>query len=150
MEDKTALLDALMAGFNSAPFNALLGLRITVAGPEACEARLEMRPDLLGNMVHRILHGGVTSAVLDTIGGATATVAAWGRMQDLDQAERLKRLGRLGTLDMRVDYLAPGRGDWFRVRGEVLRAGNKGVVTRMEMRNDGDTLVAAATATYLY
>lgn len=31
-----------------------------------------------------------------------------------------------------------------------LRAGNKVMVTRMELRNEEQTLIAAATATYLY
>lgn len=150
MEDNTALYNALLAGFNSAPFNVLLGLRIASITRDCCEARFDMRPDLIGNTVHGILHGGVTSAVLDTIGGATATIGAWQRMQGQDDGERVKRLGKLGTLDMRVDYLKPGRGEWFRVTGRVLRAGNKVMVTRMEMHNHADELIAAATATYLY
>lgn len=150
MEDNTALFSALLAGFNSAPFNQLLGLRIENITAECCEARFDMRPDLVGNTVHGILHGGVTSAVLDTLGGATATIGAWQRMQGLDDAERVRRLGKLGTLDMRVDYLKPGRGEWFRVTGRVLRAGNKVMVTRMEMHNHADEMIAAATATYLY
>ena len=88
--------------------------------------------------------------MLDTVGGATATLAAWQRMADADPQERLARLGRLGTLDMRVDYLKPGRGTWFRVSGSVLRAGNKVMVTRVDMHNNEGMLIAAATATYLY
>jgi uncharacterized protein (TIGR00369 family) len=148
--DTQPLYDALLAGFNAAPFNALIGLRIHSVDDERCEARFTMRPDLVGNRVHNILHGGVTSAVLDTIGGATATVGAFHRMADADPAERLRRLGKLGTLDMRVDYLKPGRGEWFHVTGRILRAGNKVMVTRMEMHNDDGELIAAATATYLY
>ena len=150
MKDNTALYGALLRGFNVAPFNHLLGLRIETITDTGCRARIDMRPELIGNTVHGILHGGVTSAVLDTIGGATATIGAWQRMQDIEDAERIKRLGRLGTLDMRVDYLKPGRGEWFVVSGNVLRAGNKVMVTRMEMHNHADELIACATATYLY
>jgi len=148
--NNAALYTALLAGFNVAPFNKLLDLRIESVTDDCCRARIDMRPELVGNTVHGILHGGVTSAVLDTIGGATATVGAWQRMQGIDDAERIKRLGRLGTLDMRVDYLKPGRGEWFIVSGRVLRAGNKVMVTRMEMHNNADELIACATATYLY
>ncbi|MFZ5757983.1 MAG: thioesterase family protein [Pseudomonadota bacterium] len=141
---------AVLAGFNAAPFNALLGLRIDSLSADRCTARFDMRPDLVGNTVHGILHGGVTSAVLDTVGGATATLGAWHRMADIDEAERIRRLGRLGTLDMRVDYLKPGRGEWFLATGTILRAGNKVMVTRMEMHNHEQLLIAAATGTYLY
>lgn len=150
MENNSALSAALLQGFNAAPFNALLGLRIDQISAGCCTARFDMRPDLIGNTVHGILHGGVTSAVLDTIGGATATIGAWQRMADLPQHERIVRLGKLGTLDMRVDYLKPGRGKSFVASGTVLRAGNKVMVTRMELHNDEQTLIAAATGTYLY
>lgn len=150
MEHNSALLNALLEGFNNAPFNRLVGLQVESLSIDSCVARFDMRPELVGNTVHGILHGGVTSAVLDTVGGATATLAAWQRLADSDDRERLMRLGRLGTLDMRVDYLKPGRGEWFRVTGSILRAGNKVMVTRMEMHNDQGTLIAAATATYLY
>lgn len=150
MENNSTLLDALMSQFDGAPFNRLIGLRMESATAERCRARFEMRPELMGNVVHRILHGGVTSSVIDTIGGAISTLAAGERMHGLDGAERLRRLANLGTLDMRVDFLKPGRGNWFVVEGRVLRAGNKVIVTRMEMHNDEGELIAAGTGTYLY
>jgi uncharacterized protein (TIGR00369 family) len=150
MDTRQAVLDALLPQFNGAPFNRLIGLTLEALEGQHCRARFEMRPELLGNVVHRILHGGVTSSVLDTIGGATATIGAWERMQSLDPAERIRRLANLGTLDMRVDYLKPGRGEWFTVDGRVLRAGNKVIVTRMDMHNNEGELIAVATGTYLY
>lgn len=145
-----ALYDALLHGFNSSPFNRLLQFRLEEATADSCRARIDMRPELVGNTVHGILHGGVSSAVLDTVGGAMATIGAWRRMQGIDETERLKRLGNLGTLDMRVDYLKPGRGEWFIVSAGILRAGNKVMVTRMEMHNHAGDLIACATGTYLY
>lgn len=151
MEDNLdPLIQSLKSQFDTAPFNRFIGLRLESVAADRCTARIDMRPELVGNTVHGILHGGVTSSVLDTIGGATATAAAWRHMRELEPLERVKRLGRLGTLDMRVDYLKPGRGDWFLVTGSVLRVGNKVVVTRMEMHNDGQVLIAAGTATYMY
>lgn len=151
MEHNSTLLhNALLAGFNSSPFNLLLQFRLEEAGEAGCRARINMRPELIGNTVHGILHGGVTSAVLDTVGGATATIGAWRRTQGMDEGERIKRLANLGTLDMRVDYLKPGRGEWFIVTGNILRSGNKVMVTRMEMHNNAGELIACATATYLY
>lgn len=152
MEDNyfDPLINSLQAQFNTAPFNLLIGLRLESVNADRCSARIDMRPELVGNTVHGILHGGVTSSVLDTIGGATATAAAWKQMRELEPLERVKRLGRLGTLDMRIDFLKPGRGEYFLVSGTVLRTGNKVVVTRMEMHNNEQVLIAAGTGTYLY
>lgn len=79
-------------------------------------------------------------------------VAVYRRMKEdnVPREERYMRLMRLGTIDMRVDYLAPGRGDHFEASASLLRVGKKVFVTRMELRNDRNDLIAAGTATYLY
>jgi acyl-coenzyme A thioesterase PaaI-like protein len=49
---------------------------------------------------------------------------------------------RLATVDMRIDYIAPGRGRQFIGSAEVLRMGRKGCTTRMNMHNDEGKLIA--------
>ena len=46
--------------------------------------------------------------------------------------QRLHRFSRLGTIDLRVDYLRPGIGSEFILRAEVLRLGSRVANTRME------------------
>ena len=53
------------------------------------------------------------------------------------------------TIDLRVDYLRPGKGAWFDASAEVIRTGKRVVVTRMEMLNDESTLIAVGTGTYI-
>jgi uncharacterized protein (TIGR00369 family) len=55
----------------------------------------------------------------------------------------------MGTIDMRVDYLRPGRGERFIATSRLLRAGNKVSVARVELHNDQGVYIATATATYL-
>ena len=74
---------------------------------------------------------------------------AYERMKDADESERRKVLSKIGTIDMRVDYVRPGKGEWFEATGRVLRTGNKVAVTRMEVHNDKDELIALGTGTYL-
>jgi uncharacterized protein (TIGR00369 family) len=62
---------------------------------------------------------------------------------------RLEIFSRLGTIDMRVDYLRPGIGEWFDASGTVIRTGKRVAVTRMEMRDDQDRLIAVGTGTYI-
>jgi uncharacterized protein (TIGR00369 family) len=55
----------------------------------------------------------------------------------------------IGTIDMRVDYLRPGRGKHFIATGRVVRLGNRIAVTHMELHNDGGELIATAGAAYV-
>jgi acyl-coenzyme A thioesterase PaaI-like protein len=72
---------------------------------------MNMKDDLIGNFLQGILHGGAISTALDVTGGAMALVAAWQRLKDRDvpSSERPKTLSKLGTIDMRVDFLQPGK-----------------------------------------
>lgn len=133
------------------PFNKVLGLTPTKLSPDYCEFRMNMKDDLIGNFLQGILHGGAISTALDVTGGAMAMVAAWQRMKEnkTPREERPKTLSRLGTIDMRVDFLQPGKGQEFVIGATLLRIGNKVAVTRMEFRNEKDELIAVGTGTYL-
>ncbi|HPX90585.1 MAG TPA: hotdog domain-containing protein, partial [Spirochaetota bacterium] len=61
----------------------------------------------------------------------------------------ISRFSKMSTLNIRVDYLRPGSGKKFRCISYVIRAGNKIAVTRMDMFNDSDNLIATGTGTYL-
>ena len=50
---------------------------------------------------------------------------------------------------MRVDFLKPGAGEKFKCISKVERAGNKVAVTRMEMFNEKNELIAIGTGSYL-
>jgi uncharacterized protein (TIGR00369 family) len=62
---------------------------------------------------------------------------------------KIERFGKLGTIDLRVDYLRPGLGRHFVSVGQVLRAGNKVAVTRIELTNDEHQLIAVGTGAYV-
>lgn len=153
-EDEKAriMLDRLKISFDSTPFVKLIGIALTEADNEHIKARFDMRPELVGNTFKQILHGGVIATALDMVGGMMGVVAVYQRMKedDVPKAERYMRLAKLGTIDMRVDYLQPGRGKHFEASATLLRVGKKVFVTRMELHNDNGELVAAATGTYLY
>ena len=129
------------------PFNKVLGLKPTKLSQDYCEFKMEMKDDLIGNF----LQGGAISTALDVTGGAMAMVAAWQRLknQDVPSSERPKTLAKLGTIDMRVDFLQPGKGKEFTIGATLLRIGNKVAVTRMEFKNEKDDLIAVGTGTYL-
>ncbi|MBR01864.1 MAG: hypothetical protein CL394_00865 [Acidiferrobacteraceae bacterium] len=142
------LLDALKVFEERIPFNRVLGLHIerTKAGETAI--RFDMREELVGNFTRGSLHGGVISSSLDVIGGLVAFLALLEREQPESLADGAARFSRLGTIDLRVDYLRPGLGESFVATGYVLRTGRKVVVTRMELHNDEATLIAVGTGAY--
>lgn len=146
------LLDRLKTSFDHTPFVKLIGMELVHASNEEVRARFDMKPELVGNTFKQILHGGVIATALDMVGGMMGVVAVYQRMKEdeIPRDERYSRLARLGTIDMRVDYLAPGRGLHFEASATLLRVGKKVFVTRMELRNDSNELIAAGTGTFLY
>lgn len=130
------------------PFNRILGIEVLSLHHDRPELTFAMRPELIGNYVRNILHGGVISAVLDVTGGLVAFLGVQQKLRGKPVEEVLERFARIGTIDLRVDYLRPGDGERFLARGYPLRTGNKVAVTRMEMFNDRNELIAAGTAAY--
>lgn len=131
------------------PFDRLLGIRIEELSPEKVLVRIDMREELIGNFVRGILHGGVISAVLDLTGGLVASVELLKHLENQGVEEVGRRLVRMSTIDLRVDYLRAGKGAFFTATGSVLRHGNKVTVVRTEFSNNENSLVAAGTGTYL-
>jgi uncharacterized protein (TIGR00369 family) len=143
------LLEIVGNVYDQLPFNRLLGLKVAFVEPDRAGFRFEMKDELIGNIVHGILHGGVISTVLDTTGGMTATAAAVEKSPNLSNDDIYRRIARIGTIDMRVDYLRPGKGILFQSTATVMRTGRKVAVTRMELRNQDDLLIAVGTGTYI-
>lgn len=135
--------------FERIPFNQLLGIVLKEVSLERVVMELPMRDALIGNHVQGILHGGAIATLLDVAGGAMALVGAFERHHQLPSAERMARLSKLGTIDLRIDYLRPGRGQHFTAQATILRSGNKVAVVRTELHNEQGTLVAVGTGTYL-
>jgi uncharacterized protein (TIGR00369 family) len=135
--------------WEQAPFNRVLGLNIDYIGTGEARISLLAKPELIGNFHQGILHGGVISAILDTTGSLAATASALARMKGLPAEEVAHRMARMGTIDMRVDYLRPGKGKEFRCLGTVMRMGRKVAVIRMELVDQEGTLIAVGTGVYL-
>jgi len=131
------------------PFHSLLGMQVHVqAGEPAC-IRINMKPDLIGNFVTGVLHGGVISSVLDTTGALIAIEGALKQLQVSTREQVVYHLTKTSTIDLRVDFLRPGKGTSFVATGTVLRTGKRVAVTRTEFRNEESLLIALGTATYV-
>ncbi|MDR1969564.1 MAG: thioesterase family protein [Burkholderiaceae bacterium] len=130
-------------------FNRVIGIRLTDIAAGRVTGRVEMRPELVGHFSYQRLHGGVISATLDAMAGVSVMAAIGARHMDEAPARRLERFIRLGTIDLRVDYLRQAIGDFFIARGEVMRLGSRVASTRMEFCDASGQLLATGAAAYI-
>lgn len=121
----------------SIPFNRFLGLRCLEIHPGRVRVELPFRPELIGNPLIPALHGGAISAMLDTTGG----LAVWSEARPGDG---------VSTIDIRVDYLRPGREERLIGAASVVRLGNRVGVAELRAFHPGaeDRPVAAGMGVY--
>jgi len=131
------------------PFNQLLGLKITRFNAQNSEVRFVWNDKLIGNPMQKILHGGVTASALDLAGGTVAAANIIEQLPDISPATIQQGLSKIGTIDLRTDYLRPGRGEEFIVTAHIIRSGSKVAVARMEMHNELGEHIAFGTGTYM-
>ena len=99
------------------PFNKYLGVRVIEIDRGRVRLEVPFRPELIGDPLRQALHGGVISMLADTAGGA----AMWSALED--------GRARVSTIDIRIDYLRPGRQETLAAEASVVRIGRRvGVV----------------------
>jgi uncharacterized protein (TIGR00369 family) len=130
-------------------FNQVLGLKITAARPGEVRATFEMRPELVGHYSYGRLHGGVISAVLDAMGGLALMVGMAERHPQDNTLQVMQRFSKMGTIDLRVDFLRQGLGKHFVATAEPTRLGGRIGSTQMRLVNDEGTLIATGAAAYV-
>ncbi|MFT6766494.1 MAG: hypothetical protein ACJA1Y_000524 [Burkholderiaceae bacterium] len=130
-------------------FNSLLGLKITSLSPDLATASIAMRPEFIGHFEYNRIHGGVISAALDAMGGIAVMGAIGARNKQEAIDKRLQRFAKLGTIDLRIDYLRPGIGERFTLSASVLRLGSRVASTRMEFFAENGTLLSTGSGSYI-
>lgn len=106
------------------PFHRHLGLKVDHIEPGLARLVLPFREEFVGDPFRPAIHGGILSTLADTAGG----MAVFTRLDGGDRAS---------TVDMRVDYLRPGRKDALIAEGRVERIGNRVAVTAMRVYHAG-------------
>lgn len=129
-------------------FNQVLGLKVQALAPQLV-LRFEMRPELVGHFHYGRLHGGVISAVLDAVGGCALMCALCEKHGHESVEQAMHRFTRIGTIDLRVDFLRQGLGRHFVGSAEITRLGGRVGSTQMRLHNDDGLLIATAAAAYI-
>lgn len=120
------------------PFNKFLGIRAERMERGNVRLELPFRDELIGDPLKRALHGGVLSTLADVAGGA----ATWSAIED--------PTARLSTIDLRIDYLRPGRPHTLLAEATVVRLGGRICVTDMKMFHPGGEAEPVATGRGVY
>jgi acyl-coenzyme A thioesterase PaaI-like protein len=63
--------------------------------------------------------------------------------------QRLHRFSKLGTIDLRIDYLRPGISEYFELHAEVMRLGSRVASTRMEFYGADGKLMSTGAGAYM-
>lgn len=150
------MIDQILEGIQTyylemLPFNKVLGISIDHLDYETGGAvtSFPLKPDLIGNSAAGILHGGVTAAVIDLTGGLSALLSCVKLNEKASLEDLQAKLTASATIDMRVDYLRPGRGDAFECKSRLIRAGSRIVVAKVDLSNEKAVRIATGTATYM-
>ena len=130
-------------------FNEVLGLRVRSFDPTAPALEFAMRPALIGHYLHGRLHGGVISAVLDTVAGFAVTVGIAEKYCSESAEQVAHRFGRVGTIDLRADFLRQGIGRHFIATGRLTRLGGRIASAQMTLENEAGVLIATGSAAYV-
>jgi uncharacterized protein (TIGR00369 family) len=111
--------------------------------------RFDMKPELVGHELYERLHGGVIASTLDALGGCALMHAIGEKHCDESTEQVMHRYARLGTIDLRIDYLRPGLGKHFIATAEVTRLGGRIGSTQMRLVNDAGKLIATGSGAYI-
>jgi uncharacterized protein (TIGR00369 family) len=115
-----------LGDLHSSPYQAFLGIELRRFTTNGLEIFLPFRREFLRDPESDWLHGGVVSALID-IAGNYAIEAQVGP--------------GVPTVDMRVDFLRPSRGD-LNATATVIKVGKSLALSDIEVRDGNGTLVA--------
>ena len=109
------------------------GITVEEETPGRWRGHMPIRPQIL-NRQH-IVHGGATYTLADSLMG----YAVWRRYQGTMACV---------TVEIKITYVAPGRGEELVAEVQVLRAGQTLAYTDCRVLDDTGRLVAVATGTF--
>lgn len=129
------------------PFCRALGLKLRIVRG-APEVSFTKRDFMQGNTKLKVLHGGVTAAVLDSIAGVAIMLKMVETDPKPDLETQLREFARLSTIDLRIDYLEPASAAAFVATAHVTRLGKRVANVQMALTDDAGRCVATGAAAF--
>ncbi|MCR9127597.1 MAG: PaaI family thioesterase [Rhodobacteraceae bacterium] len=129
------LHDRIAASFDRQPMMATLGASLVSVEPGRVRVRAPILPG--ARQQHGVAHAALAFAIGDTAAGYSALT-----MLEADD--------EVMTAEIKINLLAPGRGDYLRATGRVLKPGRRLLVVSAEVHaiaEASETLIAVLQGT---
>jgi len=133
----SAYADRVRASFYGQPFMHLIGATLSAVMPGRCEIHLSFKPELTQQIGY--FHAGIIGTIADNAGGYAALSLTPGGQEVL-------------TVEYKINFMAPGKGEALIARAQVLKAGRTLIVCRSDVFNvqqGQETLAATAMLTMM-
>ena len=146
-----ARLDALLRDMfeRRICFHEVVGFEVASLDAKTPALRFHMCQPLVGHYLHGRLHGGVIATALDAVAGLAVIVGIAEKYAHESSDQVVQRFGRVGTIDLRTDYLHQGIGKTFSATGSLTRLGGRIASVQMRLENETGLLIATGSASYV-
>lgn len=120
------------------PFHKFLNIEMLDIKKGYVKVRVPFREEIVGDPRRQRWHGGILATVMDSMGGLAGSTY----MSSLED--------KISTIDLRIDYLKGAEAQPIIVEGEIVRLGNRIMVTKMTVyqENEDHTLLAEGKGVY--
>jgi uncharacterized protein (TIGR00369 family) len=132
-ENNIPSVEDVCAKITKAPYHQWLGLDVTSVGDGEIELTAKWREEWVVNLEGGYTHGGILAALVD-LTADWALVSSNGR--------------GVPTVDLRVDYHSPARGD-LRAVGKAIKLGKQFSTAEAHIYDASGKLVASGRGVYL-
>ncbi len=117
---------------NKIPMAKFIGVKVLEINEGYVRLSFPYREEFIGDPRSKRLHGGYTATAIDLAGGVAAMTYMTSPEDDV------------ATIDMRIDYIRPGKAKELIAEGEVLSKRRRTVVTEMTIyhTDEKDKIIA--------
>ncbi|MCD6556518.1 MAG: hypothetical protein DRI94_03775 [Bacteroidetes bacterium] len=114
------------------PMAKFIGVKVLEIEEGFVKLLFPYREEFIGDPRSKRLHGGYTATAVDLAGGVAAMTYMTSQEDDV------------ATIDMRIDYIRPGKAKEIIAEGHVLSKRRRSVVTEMKIYhpNEEDKIIA--------
>ena len=119
------------------PIHKFLGVELLEIREGYAKVKVPFREEVIGDFRKRKWHGGIIATVMDSVGGI-AGATHFTSFKD-----------KMATIDLRIDYLKGAEASAIIVEGEIVRLGQRILVTRMRAyQENSDELISEGKGVY--